>query len=272
MRSPAKRLLKRAVISLRDRGVVEAVLRRAAYRRLPTLRKDAVTVVFANWNSTQFLETGLRAVRRFASRPADIIVVDNHSAEPPVALVAEMRGRLVRLPLNAGHGVALDVGFLLAGTEYVMSLDVDAYPIDDRWLSVFLEPLDTGVTVVGCEWYRDYAHPCCLAMRTEHFVRARHTFIAQMHRDWDVGESISRREAGRVKIIKRTGGTPGVPGPFVGAVYGDVVYHNCYGVRHLRAERPDAEVLENMTRSKALEVWHEGLARFGPARWPPPGA
>jgi len=52
--------------------------------------------------------------------------------------------RAVRLPFNLGHDLALDIGFLLVDTEYVVALDVDAIPLHERWLKELLQPLSTG--------------------------------------------------------------------------------------------------------------------------------
>lgn len=262
----AKRLLLRA----RDTEVIQRVLRRQAAGHLDRLEPGAVTVVTASWNSNDLLEVSLAAARHFADRPLHLLVVDNHSAVPPTAVIRRYDARLVRLPANLGHGVALDIGFLLARTEYVMALDVDAFPYRAAWLPTFLDPLDHGATVSGCEAEEHFAHPCCLAMKTDRFVRARHTFVANMDRGWDVGQRISQIEGNKVHLVPKTGNLHG--SGIVSASYGDVLYHNAYGTRHLRLANPDQDALDPtshfaMTRQVAREVWAEATLRFGPDTW-----
>lgn len=263
--------IRRAAIALRDLGAVQTTLRIAALRRIDRLEAGAVTVVIASWNAPDMLEVALAGVERFADRPVRVLVVDNHSASSPRALTDRFGARLVRLPFNTGHSMALDIGFLLARTEFVMSLDVDAFPYSENWLARFLSPLSEGATLVGCDWYKHYAHPCCLAMRTARFIQQKHTFKAQWNRRLDVGEVITEREGrDHVRIIPKTATIAGTG--YVGASYGDVLYHNAYGTRHLRLGNPDDDALDATedwvtTREHALAIWHDGLARYGPATW-----
>lgn len=263
------------LVAVRDFGLIQLILRSMAFRRLDLLRPGSLTVVIASWNAPEMLEVALSAVRHFADRPVTILVVDNHSRSSPKPITDRHGANLLRLPANLGHSMALDIGFLLARTEFVMALDVDAFPYHERWLSTFLSPLDEGLTVVGCDWYRHYAHPCCLAMRTERFVKMRHSFKAVGRYGLDVGEAISRREGpAQVRIIPKTANVAGTG--YVGASYGDVLYHNAYGTRHFRLGNPDIDALDVSAswatrREHALAVWHDGLARFGPDTWTPPG-
>jgi glycosyltransferase involved in cell wall biosynthesis len=250
---------------------VQWCLRLAARRRISSLEAGAVTVVIASWNAPDMLEVALAAVRRFADRPTRIRVIDNHSRITPKSIADRFGAQLVRLPANTGHAMALDIGFLLARTEFVMSLDTDAFPYSRDWMPTFLDPLDDAATVVGCDWFKHYAHPCCLAMRTEHFVKAGHSFKAKWDLEIDVGQTISTREGpDKVRIIPKTGNIAGTG--YVGASYGDVLYHNAYGTRHLRLHDPENDMLDvtetwATKREHALAVWRDGLARFGPATW-----
>lgn len=258
-------------IAIRDTGAIQWGLRSIARNRLSSLEAGTVTVVIASWNAPDMLEVALSAVRHFADRPTRISVIDNHSRLNPKSIAERFGARLVRLPLNTGHAMALDIGFLLARTEFVMSLDTDAFPYGPAWMRTFLDPLEEGAKVVGCDWYRHYAHPCCLAMRTENFIRTGHSFKAKWDQEIDVGEMISMREGpANVRIVPKTGNIAGTG--YVGASYGDVLYHNAYGTRHLRLDDPDNDTLDitetwATKREHALAVWADGLARFGPSTW-----
>jgi glycosyltransferase involved in cell wall biosynthesis len=269
--------VKQAAVLTERLGPIQALLRERSKRRLGHLR-PGVTVVIAAWNSDEFLPIALSGVRRFADTTTEILVVDNHSDVNPRSLCDRFSARLIRLPVNLRHSVALDIGFLVSSTEFVMSLDADAFPFSANWLPTFLDPLERGYEVVGCECAGGYAHPCCLAMRTETFVWRRYTFRAQPppgaeHREWyDVGESISRVSGpDRVAIVPKTDSVHGGEW-YVGATYGNVVYHNAYSSRHLHLPSPNTDGLdpsENfvMTRQFALATWKEALRRWGPPTW-----
>ena len=271
------RPIKDIAVVVEKLGVLQSALRFSARRRLTRLR-PGLTVVVASWNSDEFLPTALQGIRQFADRPVQVLVVDNHSDISPRDICDRFAARLIRLPVNLRHSVALDIGFLLSSTEYVMSLDADAFPFSEKWLSTFLDPLEAGHDVVGCECARGYAHPCCLAMRNETFTSGRHTFRPTYPLDahgkagYDVGELLSRRiNLDRVAIVPKTNSVHGADW-FVGATFGDVVYHNAYSSRHLHLERPDSDGLEPsddfvMTRPFALSTWEEAIRRWGPATW-----
>lgn len=271
------RPIKDVAVLVERLGVLQSALRFSARRRLTRLQ-PGLTVVLASWNSGEFLATALSGIRKFADRPVQVLVVDNHSEITPLDLCDRFSARLIRLPANLRHSVALDIGFLLSSTEYVMSLDADAFPFSTGWLPRFLDPLKMGYEVVGCECARGYAHPCCLAMRTETFVAGQHTFRAPFpvgaegKGGDDVGQLISRRIGlDRVAIVPRTNSIHGGDW-YVGATFGDVVYHNAYSSRHLHLERPDSDGLDPsedfvMTRQFSLSTWEEAIRRWGPPTW-----
>jgi glycosyltransferase involved in cell wall biosynthesis len=270
------RRLKEVAVLAERLGLLQSVLRVTANRRLRHLR-PGVTVVIASWNSDEFLPIALSGIRRFADRPTQILVVDNHSRANPRPVCDKYSARLIRLPVNLRHSVALDIGFLLCGTEYVMSLDADAFPFSKNWMPSFLDPLQSGFEVVGCECAHRYAHPCCLAMRTERFVVERHTFRAPNvahfgNGGYDVGELISQRiGTSRVAVVPKTDNVHGGDW-YVGAAFGDVVYHNAYSSRHLHLSDPDTDGLDPsedfvMTRSFARDTWARAISRWGPPTW-----
>ena len=111
------------------------------------------------------LEVLIDVVRRRSPASTRIIVVDNGSGDESRARLAELRTSRPWFPFNVGHELAMDIGVLLAETEFVVALDVDAFPLHDDWLEELLAPLDTGRQVSGARLNRQYVHPCCWAMR-----------------------------------------------------------------------------------------------------------
>jgi glycosyltransferase involved in cell wall biosynthesis len=230
-------------------------------------RSGSVTIVTVNWNSLEFLAVLVHAVRRFSPPGTEIIVVDNYStSDDSRAWLRRRRDiRSVLLPTNIGHGPALDLGFLAARTEFVVALDVDAFPISESWLATLLEPLRSGDNVSGVECERAYAHPCCMAIRRDRFLRANHTFQpkygAPSVDTWDAGELISRREYPRVHLFPISDSIG--PG-FVGTTWAGLAYHNFYSTRHsFEFGNDDDGELDtfNIKRTDAARAWTTATQR-----------
>jgi glycosyltransferase involved in cell wall biosynthesis len=173
--------------------------------------------------------------------------------------------------MNLGHGPALELGVLLARGEYVVTLDVDAFPIRSGWIGELLAALDDGATVAGAHMQAGYAHPCCLILRMDDFLSHDHTMLASYDlgssshwalpgREWDVAQRISIIEHPNVHLIEATDHRgPGA----VGNVFGGFVYHNAYSTRH-RAEFGDTseegEIDGDRIRAQdAREAWNSAI-------------
>ena len=213
------------------------------------------TVLTVNWNTSTFLRDLIRGVRMY-SPGADLVVVDNASTDESRNVIRDQHVRAVMLPINLGHGPAMDIAVSRVKTEFFATLDVDAFPIRADWLDVLRAELDRGNIVVGGHMHRGFAHPSMLAMRTRDFRERNHSFIRShwqkgefVHgKSWDVAERISMREPGRVALIPTTE----VRGPgVIGSVYGGIVYHNWFS-----AQGPESQ------RSEARIAWGEAVTRF----------
>lgn len=228
-----------------------------------------MTVVTVNWNSVPYLKVLTEAVRRF-SDGVRLLVVDNASWDGTRSFLSAQRDvKTVRLPWNMGHPTALDIGFLLSDTEYVVALDVDAFPIREDWLDRLLEPLVQGATISGAHLNREYVHPCCLAIRRDRFVRMRHTFRGRyvprrledgvlLDAHGDVGEDMAAFDGGPLHFLEPTRRFG--PGD-VGTVFGDVVYHNFYSTR-FAAEGPDARLDGGVASDDASSAWDRAIGEF----------
>ena len=239
--------------------------RARARRRLGRLRPGAATVVTVNWNSWSHLEVLIDVVRRRSPAETRIIAVDNGSVDGSrerIAAREDAEGLL--LPVNVGHELAMDLGVLMADTEYVVALDVDAFPLHDDWLDRLLAPLSEGAQVSGARLNRNYVHPCCWAMRFARFVERKHSFRAHYvprseGRDasGDVGEEISTAEAPNVHFFEVT--SQRGPGD-VGTVFGDLVYHNFYATRF---NATSDQTLDGVVAADdSAKAWDEALERY----------
>jgi glycosyltransferase involved in cell wall biosynthesis len=245
--------------------VLVPALRARARRRLGRLQPGAATVVTVNWNSWPHLEVLIDVVRRRSPAGTRIIAVDNGSEDGSRERIEkrpEVDGLL--LPANVGHELAMDLGVLLAETEYVVALDVDAFPLDDDWLDRLLAPLGEGAQVSGARLNREYVHPCCWAMRKARFVEQGHSFRAHYvprseGRDacGDVGEEISAAEAPNLHFFEVT--SQRGPGD-VGTVFGDLVYHNFYATRF---KATSENTLDGVVAvDDPAKAWNEALERY----------
>jgi glycosyltransferase involved in cell wall biosynthesis len=241
------------------------VLRARARRRLGALRPGAATIVTVNWNSWEHCAVLIDLVQRRSPAGTEILVVDNASEDDSRK---QLRGRAdirhLLLPVNMGHDLAMDIGVLLCETEYVVALDVDAFPLHDRWLDELLGPLDDGAQVSGARLNREYVHPCCWAMKTARFVRQDHSFRSRYRpreegRDasGDVGEEISAAEAPNLHFFEVT--SQRGPGD-VGTVFGDLVYHNFYATRFKATEEGTLDGV--VAVDDPARAWEEALARY----------
>lgn len=258
--------LRRRVGALKGRAVRATGATAAwALRQRPVRSyRPGVTVITVNWNSLTFLRSMLDATRAMSPPDTEILVVDNGSTDGSVEYLRD-RGdvRVVRLPLNVGHGIALDVGVALVGTEHLAVLDVDAFPISDRWLDESLAALDDGAKVAGAHMHRNFVHPCFLVTSTRLLRDHDLTFrpvgsLARLDTRaplfLDVGEALSQR-----MIVKFGGGralhffeVTSLRGPsMAGAVFGGLVYHNMFAT-------------QGSGRGGALDYWHEALGEHHP--------
>jgi glycosyltransferase involved in cell wall biosynthesis len=215
------------------------------------------TVIAVNWNTAEFLDDLIRGVRAF-SPGAELLIVDNASTDDSRAVLRAAGVPTLKLPINVGHGPALDIALARVRTEFFATLDVDAFPVRADWLDVLRAELDRGNVVVGGHMHRGFAHPSMLAMRTRDFRQRHHTFIRSHWQtgefvhgtSWDVAERISMREPGRVALIEPSE----VRGPgVIGTVYGGIVYHNWFS-----AQGPPER------RAEARTAWTEAVTRFLP--------
>lgn len=261
-------MVRREVV---QRRYIQRLLRLRTKRHLARGLRPGVTVVIVNWNTLPFLRVGIDAVRRLSPADTRVLVVDNRSHDGSRAFLSVQKGlHRILLPTNVGHELALDIGFLAATTEFVVSLDVDAFPVAPDWLERLLAPLDQGYVVSGAHLRRNFVHPCCLGMRLRSFVDGEHTFLPRRSghfgidaddpaaTGWDTGGLISMMEKRRYLFdVTETRG----PGD-IGTVFGGFVYHNFYSARHLLEVDPEAAELEGVKRSEAMDAWREAVERF----------
>jgi hypothetical protein len=239
---------------------------RLAQRRL----RRGETIIIVNWNTLPVLKDTLHAVRSLTSPDVKLMVVDNGSTDGSQDWLRTRDDiRLVALPENAGHAVALDIGVLLCRTETAITLDSDAVPLRADWLEQVLDPLrQEGVVLAGLRSSRDFVHPVFSALSVKEFVRRKLSFqvwqlpgIAQDERIWgencwDTAELMTARlDEHEVVFVDRT---PNPVSGLPGMTTGDVVYH------HGGVTRATEETAHDLTDS-SYQGWREALESLLPS-------
>ncbi len=136
------------------------------------------------------------------------------------------------------HGTALDqlVKKVRPGTKFIITLDTDSFPIRNGWIENLTGRLDDETLLAGV--WRDemvprkpaFIHPCCLAVRRRTLKELGASF--RVGKAADVGHQVMlavEERGARVSRLRRSNHWN--PHFLMGAVYGDLVYHQGAGSR-----------------------------------------
>jgi hypothetical protein len=181
-------------------------------------------------------------VRRTVEHDYVIHVWDNAGLREHRAVMAETPGvriwpdppRTQPIP----HAQALDE--LVARTdddvEYLVTLDTDAAPVADDWLSTMTAHLDDGASLVGI--WRDemaselspFVHPSCLCIRRQELLDLGVRF--SVHHRMEPGQDLTEAAVARhQQIVPLRRSNTLSPHFLIAGIYGDVVYHHGAGSR-----------------------------------------
>jgi hypothetical protein len=136
------------------------------------------------------------------------------------------------------HGASLDqlVRQVRPRTKFIITLDTDSFPIRDGWIENLTGRLAGDVLVAGV--WRDemlprkpaFIHPCCLAIRKRTLRDLGAKFMVGSGADVAHNVTLAVQEAGaRASKLRRSNHFN--PHFLMGAVYGDLVYHQGAGSR-----------------------------------------
>ncbi len=193
----------------------------------------------------------LRTLRYIAGQFARLVVVDNGSTDGSGEWLSMLARRgdidLIRSDFNIGHGPALELARRAVQSQYLVTLDSDAFPISDTWLSELRSRINGHVKVAGILHHRGYIHPSCLMVGADTMDAWNLTFLGEKSQPsrFDVAERISteaRRRGHDVSGLVRTGeycqGSVSEP-VFLGSVYEHLVYHHWYTTRSVLSKQVD---------------------------------
>lgn len=119
-----------------------------------------VTIIVVNYNSGTRLHKCVEAVLEQTFSDFLLYIIDNNSSDNSLNnLPSDARVIVRELPDNEGFAAANNIGFRRAESEWVITLNPDAYPAKD-WLEQLLAATERypGVTMFGSMQYADADH------------------------------------------------------------------------------------------------------------------
>jgi glycosyltransferase involved in cell wall biosynthesis len=243
----------------------------------PSARKEppttySIIMVVHNGLEMTRLST-LRTLRHSAREDARLVVVDNGSTDGTLEWLELLARRgdidLIRSPQNIGHGPGLELARGQVRSPYIVTLDSDAFPLADDWLSRLRARLVGRVKVAGIMHHRAYIHPSCLMIARETLEEFGLNFLNEKDRPsrLDVAERLSleiKRLGYEIAGLERTGalrrGSASEP-VYLGSEYEGVVYHQWYTTRAQTAPgRPVDDVPREAIESSMRELFEKDQA------------
>src|SRR3954454_3341417 len=122
-------------------------------------KATCVSVVIPCRNEAEFIEPALDALRAQDLPPDEVIVVDNHSNDGSVAVVARYAARHPDFPLRSlactdeGAAAAMNVGIRGATGDVIVRLDGHSRPHPDYVRRCVERLQDANAGVVGGVWH-----------------------------------------------------------------------------------------------------------------------
>ncbi len=173
----------------------------------------------------------------------------------PLRAGARMVVRRRRGPFVRPHASALDELIRrVDGTEYIVTLDNDAFPIADGWLWQIIQRLEEGATLAGVlrdempQHITPFIHVSCLAARSVDLRR----LGSSIGTGKDVGQAWTIAVEAGGGIVAPLRRSNAIDRHFLmGGIYGDIVYHQGAGSRRAKfwaSSEENAEEEERVRR------------------------
>ncbi|HEY0614717.1 MAG TPA: glycosyltransferase, partial [Candidatus Elarobacter sp.] len=158
-------------------GCAPAAAAPAATAAAPRFRGIA-SIVMLSWNAPEYTKIAVESIRTHTRYPHEIVIVDNGSEPPALAVLDELERdhgvRVVKNGRNLGFGQGMNVGIAHARGDVVVILNNDVV-VTDGWLEDLVGALELRRTV-GC------SAPRSNRVASEQLVAGQYADLAAMHR------------------------------------------------------------------------------------------
>jgi glycosyltransferase involved in cell wall biosynthesis len=185
----------------------------------------------------------LKTLRHINGQDARLIVVDNASDDGIEEWLNCLRITstidLIRLEKALSHGEALETAVVRSSSRYIVTLDSDAFPLNDNWLKYLRSLITNKTKVSGILHHRDYIHPSCLLIERKTLAEYKLNFLQTYTEGskFDVAERISFQLkqqgfeiAGLCMTESLCRGSKAEP-VYLGSSYENLVFHQWYSTR-----------------------------------------
>jgi GT2 family glycosyltransferase len=157
------------------------------------------SIVMLSWNAAEYTRIAVESIRAHTRYPHEIVVVDNGSEAPTLAVLDELESehgvRVVRNGRNLGFGQGMNIGMAHARGDVIVILNNDVV-VTDGWLEDLVGALETRRTV-GC------TAPRSNKVASEQIVNVQYPDLETMHR---FAEERRRAQRGRGYVAQRVVG------------------------------------------------------------------
>ncbi len=123
------------------------------------MSKELLTILIVNYNTSDFIEVSLGALKKLTKNKYKVIICDNgsrHSDKEKLKRIAnkypsvELLFRQQTGPAGIGHGEALNILIEKIDTPYGVFLDADAVFLKKEWDEILINQLDDKIKIIGC--------------------------------------------------------------------------------------------------------------------------
>lgn len=124
------------------------------------MHNPLITVLTVNYNTSDFVELMLYALKRLTLNPYRVIICDNGSGNRDILSLVKTarRHKNVELvfreqtrPGSVAHGEALDILVEMVSTKYTVILDSDCTFLIKNWDEILINKLNEEVKIIGTQ-------------------------------------------------------------------------------------------------------------------------
>ncbi len=123
------------------------------------MKDEVLTILIVNYNTSDFIELSLYALKKLTKNRYKVIICDNgsiNSDKKKIKKIANENSNVELLfrqqtgPAGIGHGEALNILIGKTDTKYGIFLDADTIFLKKDWDEILVSQLDNKIKIIGC--------------------------------------------------------------------------------------------------------------------------